>query len=64
MATLPFWPSKYHFYAIENTSAIALATDLPLEEPARILLLGCGDPRNVLHTIPAVSSFTVTFKIC
>ncbi|KAF8906810.1 hypothetical protein CPB84DRAFT_1769725 [Gymnopilus junonius] len=51
MANLLVWPSKYFFYAIGNTSAVALTTDLPPEEPARILLLGCGDPRNVLHTI-------------
>ncbi|EDR16119.1 uncharacterized protein LACBIDRAFT_301891 [Laccaria bicolor S238N-H82] len=51
MANLLFWPSKYFFYAIGNTSAVYLTADIALEEPARILLLGCGDPRNVLHTI-------------
>jgi hypothetical protein len=49
---LPFvWPSKYFFYPIGNTSAVCLTRDLPLEEPANILLLGCGDPRNVLYTV-------------
>jgi hypothetical protein len=45
------WPSKYFFYPIGNTSAVCLTKDLPLEESANILLLGCGDPRNVLYTI-------------
>ncbi|KAF8801768.1 hypothetical protein BYT27DRAFT_7114103 [Phlegmacium glaucopus] len=51
MAHLLVWPSKYFFYPIGNTSAVSLTTHLSFEEPARILLLGCGDPRNVLHTI-------------
>jgi Domain of unknown function (DUF4470) len=51
MAQLLFWPSKYNFYPIGNTSAVSLTGDLPPEEPANLLLLGCGDPRNVLFTI-------------
>ncbi|TFK16970.1 hypothetical protein FA15DRAFT_683641 [Coprinopsis marcescibilis] len=51
MSKLLFWPTKYYFYPIGNTSAISLIGDLPLEEPAKLLLLGCGDPRNVLYTI-------------
>ncbi|KAF5334453.1 hypothetical protein D9611_014489 [Ephemerocybe angulata] len=45
------WPSKSFFYAIGNTSAVSVTMDLSPDEPARILLLGCGDPRNVLYTI-------------
>jgi hypothetical protein len=45
------WPGKYFFYPIGNTSAVCLTRDLAPEEPAKILLLGCGDPRNVLYTI-------------
>ena len=45
------WPGKYYFYPIGNTSAVSLSTDIAPEDPARILLLGCGDPRNVLYTI-------------
>ncbi|EGO26732.1 hypothetical protein SERLADRAFT_436555 [Serpula lacrymans var. lacrymans S7.9] len=45
------WPGKYFFYAIGNTSATCLTRDLPPEAPANILLLGCGDARNVLYTI-------------
>ncbi|KDR75856.1 hypothetical protein GALMADRAFT_122208 [Galerina marginata CBS 339.88] len=61
------WPSKYFFYAIGNTSAVSLITDLPVEEPARILLLGCGDPRNVLYTIftqPSNSGRALDFTCC
>ncbi|KAJ3505931.1 hypothetical protein NMY22_g17411 [Coprinellus aureogranulatus] len=45
------WPSKTYFYPIGNTSAISVTADLSPEEPANILLLGCGDPRNILHTV-------------
>ena len=45
------WQGKYYLYAIGNTSAVCLTRDIPPEEPANILLLGCGDPRNVLYTI-------------
>ncbi|EGN92841.1 hypothetical protein SERLA73DRAFT_116652 [Serpula lacrymans var. lacrymans S7.3] len=45
------WPGKYFFYAIGNTSAVCLSRDLPPDEPGNLLLLGCGDPRNVLFTI-------------
>ncbi|KAH6869603.1 hypothetical protein BKA70DRAFT_1242317 [Coprinopsis sp. MPI-PUGE-AT-0042] len=51
MSKTLFWPSIYHFYPIGNTSAVSLTVDLPPEEPAKLLLLGCGDPRNVLFTI-------------
>ncbi|EDQ98981.1 uncharacterized protein LACBIDRAFT_318427 [Laccaria bicolor S238N-H82] len=67
MANLLVWPSKYFFYAIGNTSAVSLTADLTLEEPARILLLGCGDPRNVLHTIftePRNSGRALDFTCC
>ena len=46
-----YWPGKYFFYPIGNTSAVSLTRDLPPEERANILILGCGDPRNVLYTI-------------
>lgn len=45
------WPGAYYFYPIGNTSAISLTRDLPPEDPANMLLLGCGDARNVLYTI-------------
>ncbi|RDB24852.1 hypothetical protein Hypma_007901 [Hypsizygus marmoreus] len=45
------WPGKYYFYPIGNTSAVCLTRDIAPDEPADILSLGCGDPRNVLYTI-------------
>ncbi|QRV77045.1 MYND Zn-finger protein [Ceratobasidium sp. AG-Ba] len=46
-----FWPSKTFFYPIGNTAAISLTQDLSPEQSADILLLGCGDPRNILFTL-------------
>ena len=39
-----------HFYPIGNTPAVCLTQCLPLEKQANILLLGCGDVRNILFT--------------
>ncbi|CZT09134.1 uncharacterized protein RAG0_13991 [Rhynchosporium agropyri] len=38
------------FYPIGNTPCVCLTQDLPPEDDARILLLGCGDIRNILFT--------------
>ncbi|KAG8706719.1 hypothetical protein FRC09_002253 [Ceratobasidium sp. 395] len=46
-----FWPSKTFFYPIGNTAAFSLTQDLSPEQSADILLLGCGDPRNILLTL-------------
>jgi Domain of unknown function (DUF4470) len=65
MSKLLWWPSKYYFYPIGNTSAVSLTGDLPPEEPAKLLLLGCGDPRNVLFTIytePPIGEFARQFQ--
>ncbi|KAK0243382.1 hypothetical protein EDD85DRAFT_814852 [Armillaria nabsnona] len=51
MAQAVLWPKKTFFYPIGNTSPISLTQDLPPDIPADILLLGCGDPRNILHTL-------------
>ncbi|KDQ58082.1 hypothetical protein JAAARDRAFT_129471 [Jaapia argillacea MUCL 33604] len=56
MAHTLVWRSKYHFYPIGNTSAVSLTRDLPAQEAANILLLGCGDPRSVLYTIASEGS--------
>ncbi|KAF9065145.1 hypothetical protein BDP27DRAFT_1425084 [Rhodocollybia butyracea] len=45
------WLGKYFFYAIGNTPATSLTRDLSPQTPANILLLGCGDPRNVLFSV-------------
>ncbi|KAJ6456177.1 hypothetical protein C8R45DRAFT_881019 [Mycena sanguinolenta] len=51
MAHLLIFPGKYFFYPIGNTSAVSLLRDIAPEEPADLLLLGCGDPRHVLYSI-------------
>ena len=38
------------FYPIGNTPAVSLTRDLSLEDEAKVLLLGCGDVRNILFT--------------
>ncbi|KAH9917684.1 uncharacterized protein BXZ73DRAFT_80803 [Epithele typhae] len=51
MATSLFWPGKYYCYPIGNTSAVDLTRDISPEGDASILLLPCGDPRNILFSI-------------
>ncbi|KAJ7048619.1 hypothetical protein C8F01DRAFT_1189544 [Mycena amicta] len=51
MAHTLVFPGKYFFYPIGNTSAVSLLRDIGADEPASVLLLGCGDPRSVLYTI-------------
>jgi hypothetical protein len=51
MAHPLFWPTKQFYYPIGNTSAVCLTQDLPPWQPADVLLLGCGDPRNILYTV-------------
>ncbi|EUC54470.1 mynd finger protein [Rhizoctonia solani AG-3 Rhs1AP] len=52
MSHPPFWLSKQFFYPIGNTAAISLTQDLsPEQSAADILLLGCGDPRNIIFTL-------------
>jgi hypothetical protein len=38
------------FYPVGNTPAVCLTQDLSCEQGADILLLGCGDVRNILFT--------------
>ncbi|VDC06230.1 unnamed protein product [Peniophora sp. CBMAI 1063] len=67
MAHSLFWPGKYFFYPIGNTSAISLTRDFPPSVPASLLLLGCGDPRNVLYTTfcePAHANRKLDFTCC
>ena len=42
-----------YFYPIGNTPAVCLTQNLPPEQNADILLLGCGDVRNILFTVYA-----------
>ncbi|KAI1290480.1 hypothetical protein F5Y03DRAFT_378356 [Xylaria venustula] len=39
------------FYPIGNTPAVSLTQSIPPGDPADILLLGCGDVRNILFTV-------------
>ncbi|KAI1420729.1 hypothetical protein F5Y12DRAFT_719251 [Xylaria sp. FL1777] len=39
-----------YFYPIGNTPAVSLTQTIPPGEPVDILLLGCGDVRNILFT--------------
>ena len=51
MAHPVLYQAKNFFYPIGNTSAVVLTDTLAPEEPADLLLLGCGDPRNILFTV-------------
>ena len=47
----PVWINVItYYYPLGNTPAICLTQQLPPEENARILSLGCGDIRNILYT--------------
>lgn len=39
-----------YFYAVGNTPAVNVARNLPPGNDANLLLVGCGDVRNILHT--------------
>lgn len=45
------------FYAVGNTPAVNLTRCLPQGVGADILLLGCGDVRNILFTAYSESGF-------
>ncbi|KAG8782474.1 hypothetical protein FRC12_020788 [Ceratobasidium sp. 428] len=51
MAHTLLWPTKTPFSPIGTLPAVSLTQDLSPEQPADILLLGCGDPRNILYTL-------------
>ncbi|KAF7363828.1 MYND-type domain-containing protein [Mycena sanguinolenta] len=51
MAHPLYWPGKRFFYPIGNTSAVSFARDVSPNQDLSLLLLGCGDPRNVLFTL-------------
>ena len=47
---------KYWFYPTGNTPAVNLLRDVPatsngIPDTINVLLLGCGDPRNVLFSL-------------
>lgn len=63
MAHTQLWPKRTFFYPIGNTIAFSLVQDLRPDEDAKILLLGCGDPRNILYTIYASGADSTRGKL-
>ncbi|TFK74174.1 hypothetical protein BDN72DRAFT_813427 [Pluteus cervinus] len=55
MAHPLFWTRISFLYAIGNTTPVNLCQSLPPKLSSQVLLLGCGDPRNILYTL-SVSS--------
>ncbi|KAI5986911.1 hypothetical protein EDD15DRAFT_2174355 [Pisolithus albus] len=53
MSHLLYWPGRTFFCPLGGTSAVCLTEDLPPEQKADVLLLGCGDPRHILYTVYA-----------
>ena len=52
------------FYAIGNTPAVCLTQHLPPDQDASLLLLGCGDARNILFTAYAGAGSGKGYGIC
>ena len=52
MAHPTFYPTSF-FYPLGNTAPVSLTEHVPPGADADFLLLGCGDPRNILYTIYA-----------
>jgi len=53
MSHVLYWPGRTFFYPLGNTSAVRLTENLPPENNADVLLLGCGDARHILYTVYA-----------
>lgn len=45
-----------YYYPFGNTPAVLLTQTLAPEEDAKVLILGCGDPRSILYTIHSCAS--------
>ncbi|KAJ7132148.1 hypothetical protein C8R44DRAFT_612729 [Mycena epipterygia] len=60
------WPRSF-FYPVGNSSAVCLTDNIPPEKSVDVLLLGCGDPRNILYTLhadPPIQRPTLDFTCC
>lgn len=53
MATPTHMLTSSFFYAAGNTPAVNLTSPIPADQDADVLLLGCGDLRNVLFSVYA-----------
>ncbi|PFH50429.1 hypothetical protein AMATHDRAFT_3994 [Amanita thiersii Skay4041] len=63
MSRPTIWCEKHGFQAMGDSPAVCLTDGQPPEQSADILLLGCGDVRNVLYTIYAdLGTFEATKK--
>jgi hypothetical protein len=56
MSIKPSHLERFSYLHVGNTPAVCLTQDLPPEEDADVLLLGCGDIRNVLFTAYCVAN--------
>ncbi|KAH7101015.1 hypothetical protein BKA62DRAFT_672336 [Auriculariales sp. MPI-PUGE-AT-0066] len=51
MACPLLWENTRFFYGIGNSPAVSLTNHLAVSEDAKVLLLGCGDPRSILFSL-------------
>lgn len=51
------------FYAVGNTPAVSLTRDIPQGKDASVLLLGCGDVRNILYTTHVNSGLRTSLRL-
>ena len=63
-----FYPNNRYFYAIGNTQSTDLTESCRVPPDAKLLLLACGDIRNILYTVKEVSQLhqapkSLTFHI-
>ena len=66
MFTRLYLQIKYWFYPTGNTPAVNLFRDLPStpinkDNTINALLLGCGDPRNVLFSLRNEQGYGMVF---
>ncbi|KAF8341942.1 hypothetical protein F5887DRAFT_364133 [Amanita rubescens] len=53
MAHSVSWPKPFRFFAMGNTPAVCLTSELPPDQSADILLLGCDNVKSILYTVYA-----------
>ena len=63
MAHPLYWPQKSSFYPIGNTTPRVLTQYLAPGEDGKLLLLGCGDTRNILYTIHSIRNGMSAYNI-
>lgn len=63
MTTIAWINLLSFFYPLGNTPAICLTQDLTYKEKAKVLLLGCGDVRNILFTVYADGGYGKVYPL-